>query len=131
LIACLLAAAAATGQAAAAPGAAPGPAAGLVVSLCTGSARSSAAPPAPADTDEARVMVARRLVGLGRPRAEADAAAALLTPEDLAVLGANPRMLQEAGSSNTVTISIVVGCLLIAGIIVAASASGGTVIIDP
>ncbi len=93
---------------------------------------ATAPPPLPVHFDlaAARARIAAQLVSLRRPPEVAQAAAAALTAEDLEVLAANPRMMQEAGESGQVAFSIIVGCLIIAGIIALAAASdGGTVVI--
>lgn len=73
----------------------------------------------------ARSQVAEQLVDLGRPADDAATSVTLLTSADLAVLSANPEMVQTASMSPEM--EILLGSLLIVGVIVAIVAAGGSV----
>jgi hypothetical protein len=76
---------------------------------------------APAMLEEQRSTVAAQLVNLGYAADVAEALAGELTGDDLDVLLANPKMMQQAGH-----ISPVVWALIIAGVIVAVAAVATT-----
>jgi hypothetical protein len=85
-----------------------------------------AAPATEAD-DAGRAQIAADLVDLGyAPELAADMAAQL-TPDDLAVLTANPKMMQQAGTMSNTTIALIVGGLIVAGIIILAANGSGFV----
>lgn len=74
--------------------------------------------PAAATFEAQRHLVRQRLIELGDDPAAADASVAWLTPADLAVLGANPAMLQRAGGSSVTTTTIIIWAIIIAGIVI-------------
>lgn len=78
------------------------------------------------DEPAARQAIAAQLVLIGRDPDEASAAAGCLTAADLAVLLANPDMMQAAGAADSVWIMILIGVLVLGGLIVlAATADSG------
>ncbi len=77
-----------------------------------------------------RHEIAGRLVALGRPHDEAQEAASRLTPADLEVLLAYPRMMQTAGGSDRVAWSIVIGLALFGGLVALAAAGDGSLLIN-
>jgi hypothetical protein len=83
-----------------------------------------------ATVDGQRLWIAAELIALGRAPDAALEAASRLTAEDLAVLLANPRMIQAAGASNRVLMSIIIGALIIAGLIALAASGDGFVMIN-
>ena len=74
----------------------------------------------------AQAQIAGRLVELGRRPEDARAAAMALTADDIRVLLEHPRMLQPAAGVDNVTMTFIIGALIVAGIIVAAAASDGS-----
>ncbi len=78
-----------------------------------------------AEVRSGRELVARQLFELGRSVTEANGLASRLTEEDLAVLLANPEMMQSAGGMNRVVLSIIVAGLIVAAIIAIAASSNG------
>jgi len=86
---------------------------------------TDAAPPAPAARDDAplnvvaaRLQVMDQLIDFGRPPEEARRIAAALTADDLAVLAANPAMMQAAGEANAQMTSLIIAGLVIGGLVV-------------
>ncbi len=76
--------------------------------------------------DEQRHIIAGQLIELGRDNAAAQQMAGELTPDDLAVLLANPKMMQKAGA-----IDVVIWALIIAGVVVAiVVAAEGTIVVN-
>ena len=69
-------------------------------------------------------QIAERLVEIGQAADRAREAAGRLTAEDLAVLLANPEMMQAAGG-----LEMTLGILLVVGVIVGLAIAGSTVII--
>jgi len=65
----------------------------------------------------ARLGIMQRLIEVGRSPEEARRIAAALTPEDLAVLAANPAMMQEAGEANAQMTSLILAGLVIGGLV--------------
>ena len=65
-----------------------------------------------------RAIVASLLLETGCDQAEAQRQARQLTAEDLAVLAANPRMIQKAGEMDELTKNLI-WALVIAGVVVA------------
>jgi hypothetical protein len=80
-------------------------------------------PEAPAD---GRARIAEQLVEIGRTPDRAQDAAGSLTVEDLAVLLANPEMMQAAGD---VGLEMTIGTILVIGIIVGLAVAGSTFIV--
>jgi hypothetical protein len=76
--------------------------------------------------DITRASVAVQLVALDYTTAQAREAVALLTPEDLAVLGANPAMLQRAADEDLANVreAWIIGILIVGGLIALAIAGG-------
>jgi hypothetical protein len=84
----------------------------------------------PSDAAElaGRAFVRDRLVRLGRSPAAADDAVRRLSAEDVAVLLANPKMLQRAGSMDVGT-EVAIGTILIICVFVGLALGGATVVI--
>lgn len=78
--------------------------------------------------DVDRVWVVERLIRLGQPPADAWVQAMHLTDADVAVLAANPRMVQRGGAM--LSDSLVLGLLLIAGLIALAYWGDGSISIN-
>jgi hypothetical protein len=92
---------------------------------------SVARPAAPAvqpPADDGRRQVYEQLLELGRAPGSALDAALRLNAEDLNVLLAHPEMMQAAGASSSVTTSIILGLLIIAGLIALAAAGDGFIV---
>jgi hypothetical protein len=81
------------------------------------------------DEPAARQAVAAQLVLLGRDADDAAQAAACLAAADIEVLLGNPNMMQVGGGDGT-WLAILAGVLLIAGLIVVAASSNGSVMIS-
>jgi hypothetical protein len=75
-----------------------------------------------------RRQIESRLIELGRDRAVARTMASLLTPDDLAVLTRNPKMVQTAAGLTSVQTAMLLGILILVGIIAIAAAGDGVVI---
>lgn len=74
-----------------------------------------------------RQCLTQRLVELGRAPAEARAMVAELTPDDLAVLAANPLMMQPAGAGTQEDMTLIYGLLIVGALIALAAATDGFV----
>ncbi len=85
----------------------------------------------PAFIEQQRGAIISQLVHLGYDLGAADGMASELTAEDLAVLLANPKMMQKAGDMDD-TLFVVVGVVLLVGLVVVLvlAADESTVIID-
>ena len=86
-----------------------------------------------AKTDEiniqqARMVVAKALVDLGREKEEARTLANLLTANDIKILLANPAMMQEAGAMSAQTRNLIAGLLVLGGLIALAAAGDGFIV---
>jgi hypothetical protein len=86
--------------------------------------------PATEADEAARARIAADLVDLGYAPESAADMAAQLTPDDLAVLTANPKMMQQAGTMSNTTIALIVGGLIVVGIIILAANGSGFVSIS-
>jgi hypothetical protein len=100
--------------------------AALLVAQPLALATDPAGGPASNELSGAREQISRQLVDIGRTRLQAQEAASRLTPEDLAVLLANPEMMQAAGDAQT---HMAIGMILVVALIVALAAAGGSVVI--
>ncbi|MBT8486565.1 MAG: hypothetical protein HKO59_14080 [Phycisphaerales bacterium] len=85
--------------------------------------------PVPATLETTRTFVRDELQRLGRDIAAAAQVAAELTPDDLAVLFANPKMMQPAGEYSAQSANLMAALLLLGGIIALAAASDGSVLL--
>jgi len=72
---------------------------------------------APALLQEQRSTIAERLIALGYAPDAAVRMTAELTPDDLAVISANPKMMQKAGEMDDAAWNIVIA-LIVAGVVV-------------
>ena len=79
----------------------------------------------PAFIEQQRAAITSQLVGLGYDLGAADGMASELTAEDLAVLLANPKMMQKAGD----VVIIILAVVLVCGIVALALAADSAVII--
>jgi len=121
----------------------PGIGAGLHRACMIESARRAAAPVAPvaqtapiassgADprADQTRTWIVERLVAIGRSETQALAVADGLNIDDLAVLLANPEMMQPAAGMSHQTQAYIIGAILIGGIVALAIAGEGSVTVN-
>lgn len=86
------------------------------------------APAAP--HDDGRAQIAAGLIKIGYDPEPARGMASQLTPADLQVLLANPKMMQQAGTMSTQTTAFIIGGVIVAGIVVLAVAGDATVQIN-
>ena len=82
--------------------------------------------PVPDGSSGGREQISRQLIEIGRTPETAQEAASRLTAEDLAVLLANPEMMQAAGDAQT---HMAIGMILVVALIVALAVAGGSVVI--
>lgn len=71
----------------------------------------------PAMLEQSRSAIAAQLVKIGYAAEQAQRMSGELTPDDLAVLLANPKMMQKAGEMDAVTKNIIIA-LIVAGVVV-------------
>lgn len=85
----------------------------------------------PAILEAQRDSISEQLADLGFDIGAASGMAGQLTPQDLAVLTANPRMMQQAGDMED-TLFVIVCAVLVVGVCVALviAADDGTVVIN-
>ncbi|MCZ6837291.1 MAG: hypothetical protein O7G85_16065 [Planctomycetota bacterium] len=74
----------------------------------------------------ARLQIMQRLIEMGRDPEKASEMAFALTEEDLDVLGANPRMMQEAGAMKSQVSNFWISFLVIVGLFALLAAGDGT-----